>query len=507
MRINGNNFWLGDEVSLKASLDEEFKIFSTSNSDIQEMTIRAQTEYVNSDDEFGEFGYMVSRADNLAIVNVSGSLTSKNRSYNRFLGMVSYDEIRNAVFSAIGAEGVEGIVLNMDTPGGQASGISELSDFLAEVDSRVMPIYTYAGTTMASGGYWLGSVGREIYASKLAAIGSIGVVTVHASYKDMYEKAGIEVTVLRAGEFKALGSPYENLDDKARAQIESQMNAIYDVFLETVSGNRETSVQALKENAAEGRVFMGQEALSVGLVDHITSFDAAIADISRKVRGSNNFSSTPSNPSVTITGEIDMKKKVLTEAGKAALESGVPKSELLDNPEMFEVVDEEAAEQEVSATAEETTSEEETSDEDASDEEPKVEEPAAKPSVGGDLMTLVSQISTLSSEKASLEHRLQRAEAERDDAKSNEQALVKIAAAAVNRMNVALGAAPMKLEGMAAATVIDQYNRTYSQFNSKYKVGATAQVAEEEDLNGPADKSENNSLLSAASRLTTQKVS
>ncbi|RLA59378.1 MAG: signal peptide peptidase SppA, partial [Epsilonproteobacteria bacterium] len=278
MRINENEFWLGDEVSLSIHAAQENKVAGTATAELQDMCIRATTEYADQDEEdFGEFSYMVSRAGNLAIVTISGSLTSTDRSYNRYMGMVSYNEIRNAVFSAMEADGIQGIVLNMDTPGGSASGVDELGEFLSEVDSKVMPIYTYAGTTMASGGYWLGSVGREIYASKLATIGSIGVITVHVSYAKMYKDIGLEITVLRAGEFKALGSPYENLDDKARAQLESQMNSIYDVFLETVADNRGTSVIALKETAAEGRIFIGADAVTVGLVDNITSYDAAIA--------------------------------------------------------------------------------------------------------------------------------------------------------------------------------------------------------------------------------------
>ncbi|PNV85929.1 MAG: signal peptide peptidase SppA [Desulfobacteraceae bacterium] len=509
MRSSDNQFWLGDEASLRSNIEAELKNHNTPTVDLQELSTKAMTEYAEAEQaDFGEFGYMVSRANNLAIVTISGSLTTSNRAYNRYIGMVSYDEIRNAVFSAIDADGIEGIVLNMDTPGGQASGVSELSDFLSEVDESVKPIYTYTGTSMASGGYWLGSVGREVYASKLATVGSIGVITVHASYEKMYKDNGVEITVLRAGEFKALGSPYEKLDDKARSQIESQMNAIYDVFLETVAENRGTSVNSLKETAAEGRVFVGDDAVAIGLADHVTSFDAAIADISRKVTKVGSLSPLQPRPD-TIVGEIDMKgkKKVLTEAGVAAVESGVPEAEVLSNPEMVEEVEAEvAAETEVEATAE---------GEQVSAEEVEGEEVAADPAVvageqnteqGALVDKMFAKITDLTVEVADLTSKLNVAEQARDDAKSTEAAFVEIAVRAINKMQVSLGGVPAKMGDASAAVVLEQYNRTNTQFNQRFKVGAAAAVPENEDFEASNNAKENSVVADAVARLTTSKV-
>lgn len=505
-----NNFWLGDEHSASAFLRELAKHNATPTKDLQDISVRAMTEAAEMGGEFGEFSYMVSKVENLAVVDISGSLTAKNRPYNRMFGMVSYDEIRNAVFSAVEDESVDGIVLNMDTPGGQASGVSELSDFLSEVDANVKPIYTYAGTTMASGGYWLGSVGREIYASKLATVGSIGVVTVHASYEKMYEEQGIDVTVLRAGEFKALGSPYEKLDDKSRSQIQSQMDTIYDVFLETVAENRGTSVNALKETSAEGRVFVGEESVAVGLVDNITSFDAAIADISSKVKSS---SRRPLKTlSETTIGVTDMpgKKKVLTEAGVAAIESGVPEAEVLSNPEMVEEVDdkvEDTPTEEADTSVEEGAESEEDQAEAEEADDSEDPAPAAASSNGLDPKladTMFNKISDLTTELATVKAELATANAAMTEAKAAEEALVNIAIASAQKMEVSLGGSPSKLTGMATAVVLDHYNRVHTQFCQRFKVGATAQVPEDADFDGA---SEGNTTLGAAiHRLTDGKV-
>jgi signal peptide peptidase SppA len=498
MKKSNSQFWLGDEQSLLQNFNVEKKIHETPTTELRSMSLQAQTDALNSSQaEFGEFDYMVSRAGNLAVVNISGSLTPQNRPYNQYIGVVSYDEIRNSVFAALETDGIEGIVLDMDTPGGAASGVSELGDFLREVSDKYMPIYTYVGTTMASGGYWLGSVGKEIYASKLATVGSIGVVTVHADYSKMYKQDGIEITVLRSGEFKALGSPYEKLDDKARSQIQSQMDTIYDVFLETVAENRGTSVKALKETSAEGRVFIGSESVEVGLVDYISSFDMAIEAISKKVKSSG--SRSPLQPqSETLTGDTDMrKKKVLTEAGVAALESGVSEADLLNDPIMVTLVEEteEAPAEEAAATTEEGAAEEAAA--------------PATPVASADIVSnLLDRNAALTDQLATLKAELGTAKTALSSAQSTENALCKIAIQAINRMQVSLGGVPMKIGDTDTSIVLDMYNRTHSTFNQRFKVGASAEVPQNDDLSGgrPAAE-ENSSMAAAATRLTVAKLS
>lgn len=515
--MKGTHFWLGDENSFSAMLDIEQRIQSTPMADLQEMSIKimAQSMEAAESEDFGEYGYMVSRFDNLALVNISGPLVTRNSPFNSLFGRVSYDEIRNAVFTAMEAPGIDGIVLNMDTPGGSASGISELSDFLTDVDKSVKPIYTYTGTMMASGGYWLGSIGREIFASKLATVGSIGVVTVHASIEKMLKDNGVEVNVLRAGEFKALGSPFEKLDEKARAQIESQMNTIYGVFLSTVADQRGTSVPVLKEKAAEGRVFVGADAVSVGLVDHITSFDSAMAQISGKLKKSNSRRE-PFVQSQTTIGDTAMgKKRVLTETAIAAIASGASEEEVRQQAGMTEEVEEEGGEGAVTAGADPEAGSDEGAGS-AGGEAAAGEEGAEAPQVQSGnaaeqslVDRMFNRVSELTVEVAELKVKLKQAEQERDSSKSSETGLMRIAITAINRMQIGLGSVPIKLDSADAATVIDQYTRTYNQFNQRYPSGGRAEVPSDEDtVSSAAGEGEesNNTVNAAVHRLTTARV-
>lgn len=497
-------YWLGDEGGFLTHVAVEKKVHDTPTKDLQSMSLSADHDALSGADEFGEFGYMVSRADNLAIVNVSGSLTVRDRSYNRYMGMVSYNEIRNAVFSALDSD-VDGIVLNMDTPGGSASGVSELAEFLAEVDASMKPIYTYSGTTMASGGYWLGSMGREIYAGKLATVGSIGVITVHSSYEKMFKAEGVEHTVLRAGEFKALGSPYEKLDDKARSQIESQMNAIYDVFLETVADNRGTTVPALRANAAEGRVFVGTQAIEVGLVDHISSFDVAVSEISRKVRSSNSIPLVKHQSEIN-TGTDMTKKRVLTEAAIAAVAEGASEAEIVKDPKMtIEVDDVPAADVSADAGSEGNLESGEPAADAGSDEGAGKVTSASDES--GMVNTLFNKVGTLTEELAISKANLVGVTAKLETAESTEDSLKKMVAISINKMQVAMGGAPLKLNDVEASVIIEQHNRTHSAFNQKYKVGASAHVPESDDFEANTKNSGTNSVVEAAqARLTDKKI-
>lgn len=493
--------WLGDTSSLINHLKIQDKIYNTPAPDLRRMVMEAQQHALRSavfsedgesredEDEFGEHSHMVTRINDVAVVNVSGNLVSKDSWVNSFFGLVSYNEIRNAVFSALDHADVNSILINSDTPGGSASGISELSDFLSKVNSQGKPIYSYTATEMLSGGYWLSSVGRRIFAGKVASIGSIGVISVHLSMLDAMRKAGVEPTVIRKGEFKALGNPYEKLGEKARVSIESQMGKIYDIFLDVVSEARGMSIPSLIESAAEGRVFIGEDAVTVGLVDNIASFDDTVLEVSDRTKKSNSSSIT-NNYSTEAGVDIMSKKKVLTEAAVGAIASGVPEQTVLEDENLMTPVEGEEADSEVSNTPEGK----EGSDDAEGTPAAKVEETPNKDDKDGTSMSLNSMVEKLTdlavtvadlkSQKAALETAL-------ETSKSLEDSMRKIVVDATNRMQITLGGTLDKMEGLSSELVVRQHHRVLSQFNSKYKVGALAETPTEEDLGVKATERSN----------------
>lgn len=491
---NDHTIWLGDEGSFKTYQDILTKVNETSPKDLEAIisTSYGPQDEDEDQDGFGDMGYMVSRHNNVGIVSISGPLVTENNRWNRYFGVVSYEEIRNAVFSAIEHPEVSAVLLLLGTPGGSASGVSGAADFIREVNDSLCPVYAFTDTVMASGGYWLGSSSKEIFAGKLATVGSIGVITTHASYAERLKKDGVEVTVIRKGEYKSLGTPYEKLDGKAREQIEAQMDSIYNVFLETVSDYRGIPIPALIATAAEGRVFIGAEAVPVGLVDSIDTFDRVVEHISSKHK--NNVEGLEVNQHINLS-EFDMKKKVLTKEAVAAIASGAPEAEVLADPKMITETEEGKEAPKVEAAAEEGK-------EAAKEVEGKVEEGVTlQAAPDKTLETLLDKVTSLSTELAQSKADLTASQSELTKAKSTEVALTKIVIDVTNRMQLPLGGMVSKMDGMDVSLVISQYNRVHSIFNAKYRAGASAEVPSDADSKG--EKSVVNHAVENANRKLT----
>jgi signal peptide peptidase SppA len=463
------DFWYGDDQSM----------LSARQALVQLAAIDPKL-YVGDDSEepedFPDYAYMLTRHSDVAVLSLSGSMVSKETFWNRYVGLVSYQEARNAAIVAAEA-GCRGLLLDIDTNGGSAEGIGELSDFLSEFDRTVMPVFTYTGTKMLSAGYWVGCVGRRVFSSSMANSGSIGVVSAHISYARMLKEQGIDVTMFRQGEFKALGSPYETLDDKAKADIEARMKNFYEPFLSHVSANRGIAIPALIETAAEGRVFMGSDAVKAGLVDEITTFDKAVSAVISLVGARQPTVSVPL-PSTSNVG-MDSMKRHLNDAGLAAVQSGLAEKTALADPKLSEEVKDK--------TPEELATEEAAAAAALAEKDPKVE-PEATPAPAAKAEQLTDQtldkIIALSGELAETKSELKRLQASEHERAASMGTLMKICGDAINKMELPLSRSPTSTAGMSAETLISTYHRTLSDFNGRMKIGAQAEVPGDSDLGG-----------------------
>jgi chemotaxis protein histidine kinase CheA len=275
-----------------------------------------------------------------------------------------------------------------------------------------------------------------------------------------------------------LGSPYEKLDDKARADIEARMGKFYDLFLSHVSSHRGIAVPALIETAAEGRVFMGDDAVAVGLVDGITTFDKAVSAVMKLV-GDRQPQVSVLTPS-TYLGVDDMKRK-LTDAGQAAVASGMAEKLALADPKLSEEIKEPTKEELEAAEAAAALA----AAADPANPDPKAE-PEAAPAPAAKAEQLSDQtldkIISLSSDLADARGEVKRLQASESERSASMATLMKICGDAINRMELPLSRSPTSFTGMSAETLIGTYHRTLSDFNSRMKIGAQAEVPGENDL-------------------------
>lgn len=217
-----------------------------------------------------------------AIIPVHGALL------NRFGGAYSfatgYNYIRRMMTAALADPDVQVIVLDVDSPGGEAAGCFELSEEIrAARDEK--PILAVVDSLCASAGYAIGSSATKVYATPSSKIGSIGVIRMHMNLKGMLDKMGVEVTIIEAPEdgMKSAGSPYRPLTADEKADFQESVNKAYADFTELVVANRGMTAEAVQGTKA--KVFRADEALALTLIDAVktpseavSSFMAELAD-------------------------------------------------------------------------------------------------------------------------------------------------------------------------------------------------------------------------------------
>ena len=183
----------------------------------------------------------------------------------------SVEEIITDFKAAIRDEAVKKILLDIDSPGGSVDGIAELSDLIYNLRGK-KPKTAFANGQMSSAAYWIGSAADKIYTSKSAEVGSIGVYAIINDETVADHMSGIKSTVIRAGKHKAAGHPSKPLTESDVADIQEIVNSYYDLFTGAVQRNRNMSIDDINE-VANGKVFIGEQAVDNGLVDDIETIE------------------------------------------------------------------------------------------------------------------------------------------------------------------------------------------------------------------------------------------
>lgn len=250
----------------------------------------------------------------LALIPVHGALI------NRFSGawgyVTGYNYIHAAMQSAMSDPSVDGIVLDVNSYGGEAQGCMELSQAIYEMRGE-KPIVAIVDANSYSAGYALACAADRVVVTPSGGAGSIGVVTMHVDFSKALSDMGIKVTFIFAGEHKVDGNSYEPLPKEVKADIQSRVSAAYDRFVSLVAQNRGLDEGAVR--ATEARIYTAADALKVGLIDAVAPPPEAIAAFLSELTGSNNqegseMSNQKGQPGATDTPE----QKAAAEAAAAA---------------------------------------------------------------------------------------------------------------------------------------------------------------------------------------------
>ena len=246
--------------------------------------------------------------DGVAVVPVTGPIFRYANLFTAISGATSTQVLATDIQEALDNRFVRAIVLDFNTPGGEATGIQELADFIFANRKR-KPIKAYGGGSMASAGYWLGSAASEIIVAPTAIVGSIGTVMSWMDTRERDAKAGI-----RQVEIVSSQSPYKRLDtdsDEGRAKVQAIVDALTDVFVGAVAKHRDISTETVLSDYGQGGVLVGQSAVDAGMADRIGSLESVIAELagSASAPGSRRTSMSGSNnKQVTVSTTEDLRQ-------------------------------------------------------------------------------------------------------------------------------------------------------------------------------------------------------
>ena len=213
------------------------------------------------------------QAAGVAIIGVRGVLVQR-WGWGGGWGVTGYDGIRQGFAAAIADPMVRGIVLDIDSPGGQVSGLFDLVDAMVALRGQ-KPVHAILSESAYSAAYAIATVADRITVPRTGGSGSVGVIALQIEVSAALEKAGIAVNVIRFGARKAEGNPFEPLGKPARAGLQADIDTLGQLFAATVAANRGRGLTAEAVIGLEAATFLGEAGVGVGLVDAVAAPDAA----------------------------------------------------------------------------------------------------------------------------------------------------------------------------------------------------------------------------------------
>jgi len=218
--------------------------------------------------------------EGVALIRVSGTLVQKLGTLRPYSGMTGYDGIRLALLAALDDPAVKAIGLLIDSPGGEVAGCFDLADMVYGVRG-VKPLHAILDESAYSAAYALASACDRITVPRTGGTGSIGVIGMHVDMSAALGKAGVTVTMIRYGELKAEGNEYEKLTKGALGRMQADIDAMGELFIETVARNRGLKAAAVR--GMQAGTFLGGAGVTAGLADAVRAPNAAMADLLRSL--------------------------------------------------------------------------------------------------------------------------------------------------------------------------------------------------------------------------------
>jgi signal peptide peptidase SppA len=198
-------------------------------------------------------------------------------------GLISYEGFKVQMLAAAADPRTKAILLDLESPGGEAVGAFEAADVVRQVAAS-KPVTAVVNGMAASAAYAIASAANRIVTIPTGVSGSIGVVLMHLDISQYLKAEGIKPTFIFAGDHKVDGNPYEPLPESVRADLQAEVEGFYAAFVRTVAKGR-AGLDEKAIRATQARTFMGEEAVAAGLVDAVGTFEEVLAELSAAPAG------------------------------------------------------------------------------------------------------------------------------------------------------------------------------------------------------------------------------
>lgn len=239
-------------------------------------------------------------SDGVAHIEVRGTMMKHRAS---MMASASTVELRRDLRALANDDQVEAVLMTFETPGGTAAGTPELAaEIIRLAESK--PVTAFVEDLAASAGYWAACCATEVYANDLAKIGSIGTYTVVSDFSGMAAKEGIKVHLITTGEFKGAGTPGTEVTPAHLAEWQRIVDGINERFLAGVSQGRKMPMEQVRQ-LADGRVHLAAEAVQLGLIDGVKSFDEVVAMVGGRKPTPKRRTKRMSESQAATIGEIE----------------------------------------------------------------------------------------------------------------------------------------------------------------------------------------------------------
>jgi protease-4 len=169
---------------------------------------------------------------------------------------------------------VKAIVLRIDSPGG---GVSPSQELYQEIRRTVQkkPVLVSMGSVAASGGYYIASAAQKIYANPGTITGSIGVILQFTNFEELFDKIGFHLEVVKSGPYKDIGNPAREMTVHEKSYLQEMINNVHQQFVRDVAQGRNMDIDTVSQ-VADGRIFTGEQAKELNLVDELGTLKDAI---------------------------------------------------------------------------------------------------------------------------------------------------------------------------------------------------------------------------------------